>query len=139
MGRGGSQAQRVAKGKKMHGHYGHETVTVQNLQVLLVNGMDNIIAISGAVPGPKGSLVTIKSSYKCANMQAKVDLISKSKQVEIQKENEQLEDKDALHKINEEIDAKEALAEEKEAAEAAAAASAKAKAAKEEGEKGGDK
>ncbi|MCV3743605.1 50S ribosomal protein L3 [Ureaplasma sp. ES3154-GEN] len=63
-GRGGSQAQRVFKGTKLPGHYGHELVTIKNLLVLDVRADENLILIKGAIPGPKGSLITIKSAQK---------------------------------------------------------------------------
>ncbi len=50
---------RVVKGRKMPGHYGDVTVTVQNLEVIRVDQEKNIIAIKGAVPGPKGEYVNI--------------------------------------------------------------------------------
>ena len=46
-----SSPSRVFKGRKMAGHYGHETVTVQNLTVAKVDAENNLIAIKGAVPG----------------------------------------------------------------------------------------
>ena len=49
-----SSPSRVFKGRKMAGHYGHETVTVQNLTVAKVDAENNLIAIKGACPGPKG-------------------------------------------------------------------------------------
>ena len=55
---------RVFKGKKMPGHMGAENVTVQNLSVVQVDGERNILVIRGAVPGPKGGLVEIKSAVK---------------------------------------------------------------------------
>jgi len=55
---------RIVKGKKMPGHYGNETVTVQNLVVVKVDAEKNIIAVRGAVPGPRGGLVTIKNAVK---------------------------------------------------------------------------
>lgn len=59
-----STPSRVMKGKKMPGHYGHETVTVQNLKVVRVDADRNLILVKGAIPGPKQSLVTIKSAAK---------------------------------------------------------------------------
>ncbi len=59
-----SSPSRVFKGKKMAGHYGHETVTVQNLTVARVDAENNVIAIKGAVPGPKGGIVVIADSVK---------------------------------------------------------------------------
>ena len=55
---------RVMPGKKMAGHLGAERVTVQNLEVVKVDAEANMIAIRGAVPGPKGSLVFIKNTVK---------------------------------------------------------------------------
>ena len=59
-----STPSRVFKGKKMPGHYGHETVTVQNLRVVRVDADRNLILVKGAIPGPKQSIVTIKSAAK---------------------------------------------------------------------------
>ena len=59
-----STPSRVFKGKKMPGHYGHETVTVQNLKVVRVDADRNLILVKGAIPGPKHSMVTIKSAVK---------------------------------------------------------------------------
>ena len=55
---------RVFKGKKMAGHLGHERVTVQNLSVVKVDAEKNIIAVKGAVPGPKGGIVVLFDSVK---------------------------------------------------------------------------
>ena len=55
---------RVFKGKKMAGHYGHETVTVQNLKIAKVDAENNLIAIKGAIPGPKGGIVVIADAVK---------------------------------------------------------------------------
>ena len=59
-GRGGSQGQRVPKGKKMAGHYGHETVTIENLTVLEPVLKWDILIILGAIPGPKNGTVIMK-------------------------------------------------------------------------------
>ncbi len=55
---------RVFKGKKMAGHLGNERVTVQNLSVVKVDAENNIIAVKGAVPGPKGGIVILFDSVK---------------------------------------------------------------------------
>ena len=55
---------RVMPGKKMAGHLGAEQVTVQNLQVVKVDAESNMIAVRGAVPGPKGAIVYIKNTVK---------------------------------------------------------------------------
>ena len=59
-----SSPSRVFKGKKLAGHLGHERVTVQNLAVVKVDVENNIIAIKGAIPGPKGGVVMISDSVK---------------------------------------------------------------------------
>ncbi len=55
---------RVLKGKKLAGHMGNETVTIQNLEIIEVCVADNYILVSGNIPGPKNSLVLIKSAVK---------------------------------------------------------------------------
>lgn len=56
----------VRKGKKMPGHMGAETVTVQNLQIVRVDAEKNLILIKGSVPGAKNALVTIKNAVRIA-------------------------------------------------------------------------
>ena len=55
---------RVIPGKKLPGHMGHERVTIQNLEVIKVDLENNVILIKGSVPGPKNSLVLVKTSVK---------------------------------------------------------------------------
>lgn len=59
-----SDPSRVYKGKKLAGHLGHERVTIQNLCVVKVDAENNLIAIKGAIPGPKGGIVLVKDSVK---------------------------------------------------------------------------
>ena len=59
-----SYPSRVFKGKHQSGHLGHERVTIQNLEVVTVDAESNIIAIKGAVPGPKGGIVVIADTVK---------------------------------------------------------------------------
>ncbi len=59
-----SSPSRIFKGKGMPGHLGCENVTVQNLVVVKVDADNNLIAIKGAVPGPKGGVVTICDAVK---------------------------------------------------------------------------
>lgn len=61
-----SSPSRIFKGKGMPGHMGSEKVTVQNLVVVKVDTENNLIAVKGAVPGPKGGVVTITDSVKQA-------------------------------------------------------------------------
>ena len=55
---------RVLKGKKLAGHMGVETVTIQNLEIIETNANENYILVSGNVPGAKNSLVLIKTAVK---------------------------------------------------------------------------
>ena len=59
-----SSPSRVYKGMKGAGHVGAERVTVQNLKVVKVDVENNLIAICGAVPGPRGGLILISDSVK---------------------------------------------------------------------------
>ncbi|MGH2821124.1 MAG: 50S ribosomal protein L3 [Actinomycetota bacterium] len=55
---------RVFKGTKMAGHVGHERVTTLNLRVLKADPERNLLLIKGAVPGPKGGLVMVRSAIR---------------------------------------------------------------------------
>ena len=57
---------RVVPGKKMPGHMGAVNCTVQNLSVVMVDGERGILVIRGAIPGPKGGIVTVKNTVKAA-------------------------------------------------------------------------
>lgn len=59
-----SSPSRVFKGTKGAGHMGCERVTVQNLEIVKIDVENNIIAIKGAIPGPKGGIVMIADSVK---------------------------------------------------------------------------
>lgn len=59
-----SSPSRIFKGKGMPGQMGNEKVTVQNLEVVKVDAENNLIALKGAVPGPKGGIVSIINSVK---------------------------------------------------------------------------
>ena len=59
-----SSPSRVFKHKNLPGHYGVDNVTVQNLEVVKVDLERNVLFIKGAVPGPKGSVVTVATSVK---------------------------------------------------------------------------
>ena len=60
----GSDPSRVLPGKKQAGHMGSEQVTVLNLDVVRADAELGIIAVRGAVPGPRGGLVTVRNSVK---------------------------------------------------------------------------
>ena len=55
---------RVFKGKKLPGHMGKFTVTIQNLDVVRVDTDKNVILVKGSVPGPKGAILKVKSTVK---------------------------------------------------------------------------
>ena len=59
-----SSPSRIFKNKKMAGQYGNEQVTALNLKVVKIAADKNLIAVKGAVPGPKGGIVFIRDSVK---------------------------------------------------------------------------
>ncbi len=59
-----SSPSRVFKNKHMPGQYGNERVTIQNLEVVKVDAARNVLLIKGAIPGPKGGIVTVTDSVK---------------------------------------------------------------------------
>lgn len=61
---GSIQANRVPKGKRLPGHMGHTTVTVQKLEIIKIDVQRNVILVKGAIPGPKNSYVKVKQTVK---------------------------------------------------------------------------
>ena len=61
---GCSDPGRVFKGKKLPGHMGVDTVTIQNLELVKVDIERNLLLVKGAVPGPKGGLVVVRNAVK---------------------------------------------------------------------------
>ena len=59
-----SSPSRVFKNKKMAGQYGNEKVTVLNLEIVKIDADNNLIAVKGAVPGPRGGIVYIRNTVK---------------------------------------------------------------------------
>lgn len=59
-----SDPSRVFKNRKLPGQYGHEKVTIQNLEIAKVDTERNLLLVKGAIPGAKGSVVTICSAVK---------------------------------------------------------------------------
>ena len=55
---------RVFKGKKLPGHMGAQTISIQNLEVVRVDLDKNVILVKGSVPGAKGAILKLKSSVK---------------------------------------------------------------------------
>lgn len=100
---------RVLKGKKNSGHMGSETVTIQNLEIIEVCVEDNYILVSGNIPGPKNSLVLIRSAAKGGKVEPKEIIINKPETVvdEIQEVVEE-----STSEVLEETVAEETLVEE---------------------------
>ncbi len=71
---------RVLKGKKLPGHMGVETVTIQNLEIIEVNTVDNYILVSGNIPGAKNSLVLIKTAVKNSRKSEPKEILSYEEQ-----------------------------------------------------------
>lgn len=67
---------RVLKGKNLPGHMGHETITIQNLEIIEANPAEQYILVSGNIPGPKKSLVLIKSAVKNSRKADAKEIIS---------------------------------------------------------------
>lgn len=59
-----STPSKVMKGKKLPGHMGVDRVTVQNLDVVKVDTERNLLLVKGAIPGPRGGVVTVKDTVK---------------------------------------------------------------------------
>lgn len=61
---GTMRAMRVLKGKNLPGHMGFETVTIQNLEIVEIDVENNVILVKGNVPGPKKTLLMIRTAVK---------------------------------------------------------------------------
>ena len=97
---------RVLPGKKLPGHMGSEQVTVQNLEIVQIDLENNVILVKGNVPGPKKSLVLIKTAVKNSGVvNEKQDLITYV--VEEFKE----ETTDAVETVEEDTNVEEPVAE----------------------------
>ena len=99
----------VLKGKKLPGHMGNETTTIQNLEVVDIDLENNVILIRGNVPGPKKSLVMIRTSIKKGEkVNETEELVS---YVEIPVEEEVVEET-VVEEVAEEANTDETVAEE---------------------------
>ena len=97
---------RVMKGKKLAGHMGVETRTIQNLEIIEVNVNENYILVSGSIPGAKNSLVFIKSAVKTDKKNDAKELISYVEETAV----DSVEETPAVEEVNEET--KEVAGEE---------------------------
>lgn len=77
---------RVLKGKKLSGHMGVDTVTIQNLEIIEVNESEGYILVSGNVPGAKNSVVFIKSSVKNSRKKNPKEIITYEEETPIVEE-----------------------------------------------------
>ncbi len=89
---------RVMKGKKLSGHMGVETVTIQNLEIIEVNPSLQYILVSGSIPGAKNSMVFIKSAVKRNDKAAVKELISYEEETVADEVIEEVEEKEEVSK-----------------------------------------
>lgn len=89
--RGPMRPMRVLKGKKLSGHMGADTITIQNLTIIEIDTELNYILVSGNIPGAKNSLVTIKEAIK-GGKKEEFELISYEEIVETEEVNEDVVD-----------------------------------------------
>ena len=94
---------RVLKGKKLAGHMGSETVTIQNLEIIEVCVKDNYILVSGNIPGPKKSLVLIKSAVKGGKVEPKDIIINES----VEESNTEVENTEVNTEVEETVETTE--------------------------------
>ena len=111
---------RVLKGKKLSGHMGDETVTIQNLEIIEANKEENYILVSGNVPGAKNSLVLIRSAVKNSRKPDVKEVISYEETpvvdevVEVETtENEEVKEEVKEENVEETTEKAEETAEEK--------------------------
>ncbi len=98
----------VLKGKKLPGHMGSETVTIQNLEVVAVDLENNVILIKGNVPGAKKSLVIIKTSVKMPDVKNKAPELKTYATDEVAPEVEETYETESFDSAEEEAEDKEA-------------------------------
>lgn len=109
---------RVLKGKNLPGHMGNELVTIQNLEIVEVNSNENYILVSGNIPGPKNSLVLIRTAVKNSRKANPKELISYEEETivdEVVEENTDVAEETVENEATEEV--KEETTEEVETEE----------------------
>lgn len=100
---GSMRLMKVRKGKKLPGHMGNETVTIQNLKIVDINTEENYILVSGNVPGPKQSLVLIKENIK-GRKKEEIELISYEEETIVDEVVEEVvEEVESTEEVTEEI------------------------------------
>lgn len=95
----------------MHGHWGHELTTIQNLTIVSFDADKHLLLISGAIPGPKGAIVVVKTSVKKPNEKIEYNIINREKSKKIIEENAKLENKEELYNQNNIVEIKEEINE----------------------------
>ena len=113
---------RVLKGKNLPGHMGSETITIQNLEIIEANAAEGYILVSGNIPGPKKSLVLIKSAVKNSRAKDPKDVISYEEETVVDEVVEETPVETTEEVVAEETTTEEAPAEEAAPAEETPAA-----------------
>ena len=103
---------RVFKGKKLPGHMGTLTVTIQNLEIVMVDVENNVILVKGNVPGPKKSLVVIKTAVKNPGKINPAEELNSYVEVEVQPEETVVEETTEVTEDTTALESTEESAEE---------------------------
>lgn len=109
----------VLKGKKLPGHMGFETTTIQNLEIIEVNTAENYILVSGNIPGAKQSLVLIRTAVKKSGNGEAKEILSYEETPVTETVVDEVVEETAVETSTEEVEAteEEVQTEETEAAE----------------------
>ena len=102
----------VLKGKNLPGHMGHEACTIQNLEVVDVDLENNVILVKGNVPGPKKSLVMIRTSVKKGEKVNESEELITYVEIPVEEEVAELEETAEVVETNEETEVQEEVTEE---------------------------
>lgn len=95
----------VLKGKKLPGHMGFETVTIQNLEIVEVDLENNLLLVKGNVPGPKKSMIIIRSSVKNPDeIRETLDLIKYNNEELLEEDNEIQETVEVVEELSQGIE-----------------------------------
>ena len=102
----------VLKGKNLPGHMGHEACTIQNLEIVDVDLENNVILVKGNVPGPKKSLVMIRTSVKKGEKVNESEELITYVEIPVEEEVAELEETTEVVEANEETEVQEEVTEE---------------------------
>ena len=102
----------VLKGKNLPGHMGHEACTIQNLEIVDVDLENNVILVKGNVPGPKKSLVMIRTSVKKGEKVNESEELITYVEIPVEEEVTELEETTEVVEANEETEVQEEVTEE---------------------------